>query len=80
MNERELLQLKKDIEESKQKVSELKGEKQALMKQLKEDWNCSTLDEANEKLKEMQQKAEEMEQEIEQETMELEHKLEDYGT
>jgi len=43
MDEQDLFRLKEDVEEAKQKVSELKGERQALMKQLKEEWSCDTI-------------------------------------
>lgn len=65
MNEQDLLELKEDIEEAKQKVSELKGEKQALMKRLKEDWNCNSVEEAKLKLAEIEEKIEKITENIE---------------
>jgi len=75
MTEKELLELKQDIEEAKQKVSELKGEKQALMKQLKETWNCSSLEEAEKKLTELTNRRGQYSVEIETGMEELEEKL-----
>jgi len=49
-NEVDLMELKQDIEDAKQKVSELKGERQALLKQLKEEWGCETIEQAEEKI------------------------------
>ena len=79
MNERELLQLKKDIEASKQQVSELKGERQGLLKMLNEEWGCTSIDEAQTKLQELSDKCEKLSEEIEEGVKELEQKL-DYGT
>ena len=76
MNERELLQLKKDIEASKQKTSELKGERQALLKRLKEEWNCSTVEEAEVHLKEMEEQVSNLSTEISEEIESIEHELE----
>jgi predicted nuclease with TOPRIM domain len=75
MNEKELLELKQDIEEAKQKVSELKGEKQALMKQLKETWKCSSLEEAEKKLTELTNQRAQYSTKIETGMEELEEKL-----
>ena len=76
MNEKELLELKENIQEAKQKVSELKGERQALMKRLKEDWNCGSLEEAEKKLKEMSEQVEKLSEEITEGMEELESKFE----
>lgn len=79
MNERELLQLKKDIDSSKQQVSELKGERQALLKMLNEEWGCKSIKEAQIKLQELSDKCEKLSEEIDDGVKELEQKLE-YGT
>jgi uncharacterized protein YukE len=76
MNEKELLQLKKDIDEAKQKTSELKGERQALLKRLKEEWNCSTVEEAEVHLKEMEEQVSNLSTEISEEIESIEHELE----
>lgn len=51
--EKELLDLKNQIDSAKIKVSELTGQQNALMEQLKE-WGCKTIEEAESKLKEME--------------------------
>ena len=43
MNDKELLELKKKIEISKQKTSELKGKQEVLMATLKKDYNCNSI-------------------------------------
>jgi adenine-specific DNA methylase len=54
MTEQQLLSLKKQVDEAKSTVSEYKGHKQALMKQLKDDWGCQSVETAELKLKSMQ--------------------------
>ena len=54
MTENELLDLKKKIDEAKVKVSELKGQSNALLDQLKE-WDCKTIEQADAKLKTMEE-------------------------
>ncbi len=74
MTERELLELKKKVDEAKSTVSELTGHKQALMKQLKDDWNCKSAEEAQKKLKSMNKEIEDIESQIEEGVKELEEK------
>jgi hypothetical protein len=50
MTEEELIELKTEIEDKKRELSEKKGQEKALLQQLKEDWKCTTLKEAKEKL------------------------------
>jgi len=54
MTTAELLDLKQDIEDAKTKASELNGQLTALKKQLKNDWDCNTIEEAETKLDEME--------------------------
>lgn len=42
----ELTEIKERIDSSKQKVSELKANQNFLLKKLKDEWNCNTLEEA----------------------------------
>ena len=56
MNEKQLLELKEQIDASKSKLSELKGRKQVLMGTLKEKWGCSTVRQAEEKMQELKEK------------------------
>lgn len=55
MNERDLLNLKTRIEQAKSKVSELKGRKNYLMQELQEKWSCTTIQQAEVKIKEMKE-------------------------
>jgi len=72
LTEQQLLKKKKEIETAKMELSELKGEEKALLKQLKENWQCATLIEAKKKLKEFEKEAEELTTKIEEATTELE--------
>ncbi len=46
MDEAGLLKLKRQIDEAKQSSSELKGQLNALTRQLKDDWKCNSVEEA----------------------------------
>lgn len=76
MTENDLLQLKKKVDEAKTKVSELTGHKTALLKQLKDDWKCDSIEEAEKKLKLMNKEIENISQQIETGIEELESKYE----
>jgi predicted nuclease with TOPRIM domain len=73
MDETQLLKLKGDIEKAKQTVSELNGQKTALMSQLKE-WDCKTIEEAESKLKTMEEEISNFNNKIALGTQELEKK------
>jgi predicted transcriptional regulator len=74
MTERDLLKLKEDIEEAKEKFQQLKGQKNALMQQLKEEWDCTTIKEAHKILKKLEIEVEEISNEIVKGLDELEKK------
>lgn len=76
MNEQELLDLKEDIDQAKQKHSELKGRKEFLMKQLKEDWSCTTVEQAEKASAKMEKEIETLNEQIKKGTEELQEKLE----
>ena len=52
LTEKELLELKADVEKAKTRVSELKGQQTTLMKQLKDEFDCATIEEAEAKMEE----------------------------
>ena len=74
MDEKQLLELKKKVDAAKSKVSELNGHQQALLKQLKDDWGCKTIDEAEKKLKSMKDEIGQLEQSIREGVKDLEEK------
>ena len=72
MTEKDLLRLKKDIDEAKNTLAELNGQKGTLTKQLKENWGCSTIEEAEKVLKKMQIEIEKIQEDIDSGISELE--------
>ena len=73
-NEQDLLKLKKDVESAKTSVSELTGQQNAVIRQLKDDWQCNTLTEAETMLKKMQDDIANIDKKITTLTQELETK------
>ena len=74
MTEQQLLDLKEDVETAKQKVSELTGQQIALLSQLKNDWGCKIIAEAETKLKEMDDSISSIDKKIEKGVKDLESK------
>jgi F0F1-type ATP synthase membrane subunit b/b' len=77
MTEKQLLDLKQKINESKQTLSKLEGRRETLTEQLQEKYKVKTLKAAQKKAEEMKLKIEQWEQQIEQATDELEKQLQD---
>jgi len=75
MSEKDLLDLKEQINEAKTKVSELTGQKQILMRQLKETWGCDTIEQAENKLEELNKRTNSLEKKITIASRELEEQL-----
>jgi chromosome segregation ATPase len=76
LTEKQLLDLKEDVGDAKQKVAELTGQEKALTNQLKTDWDCKTIVEAEKKLKEMDNEITSIDKKIEKGCNELEEKYE----
>jgi len=72
--EKELYKLKEKVEKAKIEVSELKGHKSALEKQLKKDWGCDSVEEAEKKLETMKKEVAKLDKDIEAGIEELEEK------
>lgn len=60
-----LTALRAKIEQAKQDLAKAEGRKEELFKQLKEGFNCSTIEEAEKKLNALTAKRESLNQEIE---------------
>lgn len=78
MTEHDLLQLKEEIDEAKELQSKLEGQREALLQQLKEEYGCSTIKQAEKLLTKMEKDIETMSDEI-QDGLDLLEK-EYYGT
>lgn len=74
MNEQQLFELKERIDTTKSKVSELKGQQQLLMKELKEQWNCDSVETAEKKAKTIENEINALNTKIDKGTEELEEK------
>lgn len=74
MNESQLLELKKKVDAAKTEVSQLQGHQTALMNQLKTDWNCKTVEEAEKKIATMKKEIEKLDESIATGIEELEEK------
>lgn len=72
LTENQLLRKKKEIEETKTEISELKGQQKVFSKQLKEDWECNTLEDAKKKLTGLKIEVETINKQIEEKTEALE--------
>ena len=76
MDENELLELKKEIDEAKSKISELTGTQKQLMKDLKEKWDCPTFEEGRTKYTKLGQEITALNDKIEKGVKELNEKYE----
>ena len=74
LNTKQLLDLKEKVETAKQVVSEKKGHQTALMNQLKNDWGCKSIEDAEKKLKSMNSEIDELNSKIEDTIVEIENK------
>jgi len=77
MNEAELLELKQEIADAKDKAAELTGKQTLLLEQLKEQYGVSTVKAGETKLKKLKKDIEAKELEIEEATDKLENQLQD---
>ena len=76
MNEKDLLQLKKEIDSAKSEKAELTGELKSLMKLLKDEWKCSSLEDARKKIRQWEKEISELDEKIKTGITELEEKYE----
>lgn len=76
MNEQQLLNLKHQVEEAKDKAAELKGQQKSLMARLDKDWGCKTVAQAEKKAKEIQTEIDQLNDQINKGVEELEEKYE----
>jgi hypothetical protein len=79
LTEDQLFDLKDRIDNAKENVSQLTGQNQVMMKQLKDDWSCDTIEEAQEKRKQMAEELTKIDKQIDAATKELEKIIEVQG-
>jgi prefoldin subunit 5 len=75
LTKKQLLELKEKVEEAKTTVSELTGQQTALLQQLKTDFGCKSIEDAEEKLEVLNRNIKGLEKKIEKGTQELEEKF-----
>ena len=74
LTQNDLLDLKEEIDQAKTKKAEYVGQKNALMKQLKDNWGCTTLEQAEKKLASIEKQINELKESIEEKTQALQDK------
>ena len=74
MTEKNLLELKDQIEDAKASVAELKGQQTILMQQLKTNYNCKSIEEAETLLAKWKKEVDKMQMQIGEGLKELEEK------
>ena len=74
MNTQQLLNLKKEITEAQQTATELTGRQKQLMETLEKDWDCTSVSQAEKKVKKMNTEIDRLNQKIKEGTAELEEK------
>jgi septal ring factor EnvC (AmiA/AmiB activator) len=75
--ERKLIEIKEAIEAAEQKLNKLKVKEEFLLSQLKDDWQCDSLEEAENYLSKLRNKNDKISQEIEEGMANLEKMMED---
>jgi len=74
MTEKNLLELKDQIEDAKASVAELKGQQTILMQQLKTNYNCKSIEESETLLAKWKKEVDKMQMQIDEGLKELEEK------
>jgi hypothetical protein len=75
MNESELLKLKDKIDIAKTKASELSGQRDYLLKELKTNWDCKTIEDAETKLEELTETISNLDEQIQDGLCKLEKQI-----
>jgi len=64
VTEKDLLELKEEIKEANEKFLQLKGQREALLQQLNEDWECTTIKQAQTKIDDIEKELTKINSEI----------------
>jgi 16S rRNA G527 N7-methylase RsmG len=75
MTKEELLQLKSDIDDYKSRLQQWKGQKSALLQQLKEDWGLPNVKSAEARMEKLKSKQQVLARKIAEKTEELENQI-----
>jgi hypothetical protein len=74
-NKEDLLDLKEQIADAKTEISKKEGSRETLMSQLKEQYQCESIEDADGKVKKLDKQIGSLQIQIEEGTLELEKKL-----
>jgi seryl-tRNA synthetase len=74
LTENKILELKEEIDEAKNKVAELKGQQNAILRQIKEEFACKSIKDAKLKAEDIQNQLTKIDKQIEEASNELEEK------
>ena len=72
---KQLLQIKDEIDTAKSEINKLEGKHASLLEQLKDQFGCKTIKEADKMMVDLTSKIEELETQIEEGTTELQEKI-----
>ena len=79
MTDRDLFKLKENIVDAKNRLAELKGQRKALITQLKEEWGVTSIEEADKKLKALERNIVSLQEERDKGILSLKKMMEDDG-
>ncbi len=72
LSEKDLMSLKEEIDQAKTDLSEYQGQRKQMLQELKANWNCITVEEAEVLIKEQKKQIKELEDDITQGLKQLE--------
>lgn len=72
MTEKELLKLKKKIDAAEYEEQQLKGERKAILANLKEDFDCNSIEDAEAMKKKLKKKVKKLADELEEKLIQIE--------
>lgn len=72
MNEKELLKLKKKVDNAEYEEQQLKGQRKEILANLKEDFDCASIEEIKETKKKLKKKAKKFADELEEKLKQIE--------
>lgn len=78
MEEERLLQLKEELEELKSEVSRLEGKQQTILENLKEQFGCSSIADAEKLLSTMDEEIQQLQEKIDKQLEKIEEKYEEF--
>lgn len=72
MNEKELIKLKKKVDAAEYETQQLKGQRNAILDNLKEDFKCNSIEEAEEAKNKLKKKLKKFSEELDEKLKQIE--------